>query len=184
MRRAWQEQDYSRWSSGVLSAVGFFGSYAGRHFDGGFARDPSGKRDIYNERVRNAKKQSPELAGIHFICAGYDEVHLDGVHEPCMFYCDPPYRGTKVYSTADRYFDYDAFYDWCRDMAASHFLLISEYSMPADFRCVWEKPLKQMLRPGRKSASVTTEKLFTPAGGLYDRWLCSKLTRNKENLCL
>ena len=36
-------------------------------------------------------------------------------------------------------FPHEAFYDWCRELSKNNIVLISEYNMPNDFECIWEK---------------------------------------------
>jgi DNA adenine methylase len=56
-----------------------------------------------------------------------------------VVYCDPPYKDKAKYHSNDSVFDYDKFYDYCRD--ADYPVFISEYSMPDDFVLVdsWDK---------------------------------------------
>lgn len=55
-----------------------------------------------------------------------------------IIYCDPPYRDTKKYDKID--FNYDNFYQWCFDKKSEGSrVFISEYWMPDDFNCIWEK---------------------------------------------
>ena len=52
IREAYNKQDFTV-SNVDKAIVGFFASYGGRFFDGGFARDKAGKRNIYKERLAN-----------------------------------------------------------------------------------------------------------------------------------
>jgi DNA adenine methylase len=58
-----------------------------------------------------------------------------------VVYCDPPYKDKAKYNSNDSVFDYDKFYDYCRD--ADYPVFISEYSMPDDFILVdsWDKQM-------------------------------------------
>ena len=53
-----------------------------------------------------------------------------------VFYCDPPYKGTKGYK--DSGFNHDEFWNYVRKMSKVGFkVFVSEYEAPDDFRCIW-----------------------------------------------
>ena len=73
--------------------------------------------------------------------------------------CDIPYAQTKKYDVSKN-FDYESFYIWCMEMARrGHKVFISEYQMPQEFRCVWEKEVTNSLNPNITKRPV--ERLFT-----------------------
>lgn len=146
-----------RYAQEYISLIGWFASYGGRYYDGGYGRDPSGKRNIYRERLSYAKEQAPLLKGIEFVCKPFWEYGAD--YKDCLFYCDPPYRDTKVYDGKDG-FPYDRFYDWCRETGKRNWVLVSEYSMPDDFECIWSKERKVMQKADRTEADVAVERLY------------------------
>lgn len=161
-------QPYKEW---YMAGIGYFASYGGRYFDGGYGRDRTGKRDMYAEGLAYARKQAPLLKGITFKMSHYSTLSFlkdKDSDEACFVYCDPPYRGVKSYDAQK--FDYEEFYAWCEDVGKRHFLLISEYEMPSDRfipiaeHCHWSKQ-----RSDRGSVSVR-EKLYTPRMGLYNIW--------------
>ena len=71
--------------------------------------------------------------------------------------CDPPYAGTKQYDNAMK-FDYDKFWEWCRQMSQNNIVIISEQNAPEDFTCIWEKPVSRTMKVEGKFKA--TEKLF------------------------
>ena len=150
------------------AGIGYFASYGGRFFDGGYGRDKTGKRDIYADRLANARKQAPLLSGISFNTMSYEDISIFN-EVPEMFYCDPPYKGTKVYNGKNN-FDYWCFYDWLRQLSQKHFVLISEFQMPDDFVCIWSKERLVGQKSDRTKGDRVCEKLFTLKGGLYDSW--------------
>ena len=83
------------------------------------------------------------------------------IPENSLIYCDPPYKDTAKYKANETVFDYDLFYNWCRNMAKQgHTIFVSEYQMPDDFICIWEKEICSSL--GKNTgAKKATEKLFT-----------------------
>ena len=140
--------------------VGFC-SFGAKWFGGyprGFKADGVTPRDITNEAIRNIKKQAPALRGINFVCGNYaDYTSTYGY----VIYCDPPYRDTTKYATGD--FDYGKFYTWCKEMAKTNTVLISEYWMPGDsFECIWQGNLKCTL--DRASRSDKVERLYLCKG--------------------
>lgn len=137
--------------------VGFAMSYGGKWF-GGWRRDSIGKRDYVEESRKNAEKQFPNLRGVIFKHTSYDELRLD---EQCIIYCDPPYKGTTKYKDD---FNHEKFYDWCRKMKKDgHTIFVSEYEMPEDFICVWQKEVTSSLTKDTGSKKAV-EKLFTLNG--------------------
>lgn len=145
--------NYPDWYVGL---VGFCASYNGKWF-GGYANNVRTKigmiRNYTDEAIRNLKKQALNLKGIDFYCSNYLDRSADGM----VIYCDPPYRDTTKYATGD--FDYDRFYPWCKEMAKTNTVLISEYWMPDDgFECIWQRNLKCTLDKASRTDKV--EKLF------------------------
>ena len=79
-----------------------------------------------------------------------------------VVYCDPPYRNTTKYAAGD--FDYDEFYDWCKEMSKTNTVLVSEYWMPDDgFECIWQGNLKCTLDKASRSDKI--ERLYICKGG-------------------
>ncbi len=148
--------NYPDWYVGL---VGFCASYNGKWF-GGYANGVKTKigtiRNYTDEAIKNIKKQAPNLKKIQFFCNDYAEVKPSDA-KGYVIYCDPPYRDTTKYATSD--FDYDKFYAWCKEMAKTNIVLISEYWMPEDdFECIWEGKLKCTL--DKASRTDKTEKLY------------------------
>lgn len=144
-----------KYTAEYTALIGFFASYGGRYFDGGYGRDSRGGREIYAERLKAAREQAPLLSGIEFRAMDYKGWLKT---ENAVFYLDPPYRNTKSYS--GKKIDYEEFYSFCRRLADKNHVFISEYSMPADFPCVWEAERKVLQRSDRKSAQTAVERLF------------------------
>lgn len=137
----------SKYNTALVGFVGFCCSFGGKWF-GGYARDgdktgyaKKGIKRNYALESRNILLKSlPQLIGIYFYCRNYYKIPI---YENSIIYCDPPYRGTCDYGQR---FNYNKFYDWCR--AVSKFnckIYISEYWMPSDFKCVWEKEVNSSL---------------------------------------
>lgn len=145
--------------------TGFAMSFGGKWF-GGYRRDIAGTKDNkelkkLNEIEQNRKslsslkKQQETLLGVKFI--NQSVFDIDKINGKATIYCDPPYKDTTKYKNS---FDHDRFYEWCRAMVEQgHNVFISEYNMPEDFICVWEKDVNSSLTKNTGSKKAT-EKLF------------------------
>lgn len=141
---------------GLCGWYGFAGSFNGRFFDGGYSGHNVNGRDYISEQIRNILGQTLFLKGVEWQSKDYFDIEIP---DNSTIYCDIPYKGTKQYSTS-KDFDYERFYDWCRDMRAKgHRIFISEYQMPDDFVCVWEKQITNAMN--QKNTYKPIERLFT-----------------------
>lgn len=147
------KENYEDW---YLGLVGFLGSFGAKYF-GGYARH---NKDDFTEQIqrgsiKNLKKQYDDLKDVKFECKDFREIKdVKGY----VIYCDPPYKGATKYSTKE--FPYDEFYNWCREMSKDNVVLISEYNMPEDFKCIWQKDNKINFDSNRTNANSKIEKLF------------------------
>jgi site-specific DNA-adenine methylase len=146
----------NKYSKEYVSLVGYSASYGGRFFDGGYGRDKTG-RNMYKERVKALKEQAPYLKDITFDVLDYKDIDPKQ-YKDSLFYLDPPYKSTKQYSKQN--IDYNHFYEWCRQLGKNNIVIISEYNMPDDFECIWEKSTKCYQKSDRTSADMRVEKLF------------------------
>lgn len=158
------KKDYPQWYVGL---VGFCASFGAKYF-GGYARDSkddnSGKWSA--GAIKNLKKQIPNIQDVKFINKSFLDLPLDKIHN-YVIYCDIPYKGTTKYST-DK-FPYEQFYNWCKIASKDNIVLISEYDMPDDFICIWEKEVKVLLDSNKSNNddnNIRTEKLFIYKDGL------------------
>ena len=153
---------YEKWYIGF---IGFCATFGAKYFGGyarGFKEDKITPRDIPAESIRNIEKQRKNLQNIKFKCCSYDEINKN--IKDFVIYCDPPYKGTLKYTTD---FDYDKFYKWCKEMSKNNIVLISEYWMPEEFECIWEKKTTVRIDSNKKSKDKKmerTEKLFIYRG--------------------
>ena len=147
----------NKYSVEYTAGIGYFASFCGRYFDGGYGRDSKDGRCIYQERIKNIKEQAPLLKDINFKCCDYLE-YKDVKNT--LIYLDPPYKGTKPYNGKNN-FDYEVFYDFVREVSKNNFVFVSEYNMPDDFKIIWQKERKILIRSDRETADLAVEKLFT-----------------------
>lgn len=138
---------------------GWMGSFNGRFFSGGYAGHEvviksGATRDYIREQIDNTLRQVPALKGVNFYREDYDRIYLP---TDSIVYCDIPYRGTKQYETSKN-FNYENFYEWCRSNRHRYQIFISEYAMPDDFECIWQKSVTTTINPNKTLKPV--EKLF------------------------
>lgn len=145
---------YEDW---YIGAIGFFASYNGRFFDGGYAgkvNTKEGIRNYYKESIKNIEKQLGNLQDIFFTCRDYREYqNTEGV----VYYCDPPYDKTKGYKTGKEFVKAE-FWEWVRKLSQRNIVIVSEYEAPEDFECIWEKDIKRTMNQGK--TKKVTDKLF------------------------
>lgn len=159
VKRAYIEQS-AKFPAWYIGAIGFFASYNGKFFDGGYAGIAHTKigtiRNYYDEARRNFEKQIDSLQSVEFVHGDYRETCTEFSNS--LIYCDPPYKGTTGYKSDDG-FCHDSFFEWCRNMKQKgNIVLISEHEAPPDFRCIWQMELKRTI--DNKARTNCTEKLF------------------------
>jgi len=140
--------------------IGFMASFNGRFFNGYTGHNVVGKdgrrRDYIAEYIANVKKDIPLLKGVEFVASSYDGFDYP---EGCIIYCDPPYSRSTGYKCTGK-FNRENFYMWCMEMSLrGHKVFVSEYDMPSEFTCIWEKELVNSLSPTR--TKMPLERLFT-----------------------
>lgn len=140
----------------MLGHIGHNLSFGGKWF-GGWCSNSEGKDYVWGG-YKNAIKQYNNLKdkNILFYSLNYDEVPL---LNNCVIYCDIPYKNTTRYKTD---FNYDKFYEWCRKLKKENnniTIYVSEYDMPDDFECVWQKEIK-MTMDKKDNSRTAVEKLF------------------------
>lgn len=158
------KENPEKYSKFYIGLVGFCGSYNAKYFGGyaGECRTKEGIRYYDKEAIRNLEKQRKNLKDIFFSSESFETIFL-GINN--VFYCDIPYRNTTKYKTEE--FDYEKFYKWAIEASKYNTVLISEYDMPEEFECIWEKPHKTSLdKNDNKKPRV--EKLFIVKGETND----------------
>lgn len=153
------KENYPDW---YLGLVGFCASFGAKYF-GGYARDSksdnSGKWSA--GAIKNLKKQLPQIKDVKFRNIRFQDLPLDKI-KSYVIYCDIPYRGTTKYKTET--FPYEEFYEWVKAASINNIVLVSEYSMPDEFTCIWSKETKTLLDSNKSkddNGNIRVEKLFT-----------------------
>lgn len=155
------KESYPSWYVGM---VGFCASFGAKYF-GGYARRYNKDGTIFDvprQAINSLRKQSKDklFQDIKFLHKSFNELNLDKI-KGYVIYCDIPYKGTTKYQTAG--FPYEEFYKWCEAVSKNNIVLISEYSMPDEFTCIWSKEVKTSLGSGvnENSDKNRVERLFT-----------------------
>ena len=157
------QNNKERYPDYLVGYVGFQLSYGGKWF-GGYRRDKVGKRNYSLEAYKNTIKQIPNLKNIQFEVFDFRDIPLDKIKN-YVIYCDIPYRDTTKYSTGG--FPYEEFYEWVKKASVNNTVLISEYNMPDEFECIWQKEIKTLLDSNKEKSddkNIRIEKLFTYNG--------------------
>lgn len=150
-----------KFKKSVLGHVGYNLSFGGKWF-GGWCRGKNSKgnwRDYVDEQYRATIKLYNNMKdkNIQFINKSYDEVNIP---KNSIVYCDIPYKNTTKYNAVNG-FNHDKFYDWCKNMKNGGVsIYISEYDMPDDFTCIWQKEVRMTLDV-KSNSDIRVEKLFT-----------------------
>lgn len=166
-------EDYARykeeWLSGVRTElhvlVGFSCSFGGKFFDGYARAKPeprvNGKpytRDFFKLGVKKLLKDLEPLRGkkIEWSCKDYRDLSFE---QPCLIYCDPPYKNTEPYSGLG-VFDHDMFWEWCRDRSKDgHIVIVSEQEAQCDAKIIYESEYVRGFKKSGKNKKVV-ERLF------------------------
>lgn len=137
----------------LVGYVGFALSFGGKWF-GGWRRDNK-NTDQAAQALRSIEKQALFLKGIYFENVNYFEL---AIPPKSIIYCDPPYLNTTQYRNK---FDHEKFYEWAYNKALEgHTIFISEYFMPKEFDCIWQKEISSSLTKDTGS-KTGVEKLYT-----------------------
>ena len=123
-------------------------------------------RNYFNEARENFRRQLPALRNILVGCCDYRELRLPE-RERVLVYCDPPYSDGIGYGGGK--FDTAQFWEWCRTQtAAGHIVIVSEYTAPDDFVCIWQHEITTHLNNRNKQNRI--EKLFIHGGAQWHKY--------------
>lgn len=151
-----------KYSPELVGYVGLSLSFGSKWFNGYYRYDKRDeKRDRCREAYNSAIRQSQNLSNIDFIHGNYFDV--PSTISGAVIYCDPPYVGTTKYSVS-KDFDYEKYYEWCRKMSQNNIVLMSEYIMPDDFECIWEKQTITQIDNHNTKTQPRVERLFIYKG--------------------
>lgn len=156
VRQSWKNQD-GKYPDYYYGYVSLMPTFSGKIW-GSFAND-----NIHNGCLRkywlrhqeNVEKQWDKIKDCDFICSDYRNLDIKNA----LIYCDPPYKNSKqdYYNTN---FNYDNYYNWCKEQSKNNKIFMSECEMPNDFKPIWQKEYSRTF--GSISNKIKTiEKLYT-----------------------
>ena len=138
-KTVYHELKKSSTHSALKGYIGITCSFGGIFF-GGYRSKKSQKRPDYNY-VKSCSKTLQHLGilmrNVEFLNPrSYDKFYPTN----SLIYCDPPYLG-NTYQQVTSYFkfDHDKFWELMRQWSKKNIVIISEYSAPEDFVCIWRK---------------------------------------------
>ena len=125
------------WEVGAIMQLCSFNT---RGFPGGYITNST--KDYHNRRQRCIEQASLiNYQNISFLAISYEDIPD---YENCLFYCDPPYQGTKKYGYSyENQFDYEHYWDWIRKISKNNIVICSEQSFPDDFNIIWEQQVRR-----------------------------------------
>ena len=133
-QHAWYKKNQPK-DDPVTALVGFGYSFGGDWFCG-YCSHENPKSHLGNPKETIAKK-AVKLQGVKFKHQSYKEIKVDN----CLIYCDPPYANTTGYSAVGE-FDSAEFWSTMREWSKTNTVVVSEYTAPEDFLCVWYRSTK------------------------------------------
>ena len=114
----------------IIGNVKYMASFGGKPWGGYGGVDKRNGHNHYESSLKNFIKQIPVIKITNFTSKDYEEIDYK---ENSFICCDPPYKNTTTYGKIQ--FDYERFYKWFKEMSKKHFIILCEYSAPADFVC-------------------------------------------------
>lgn len=135
--------------SPLRTFVGFACSFSGKFFHG-YARDGT-NRNYASNAIRGIRDKLKGIQRATIQACGY-EVYAGTTN--ALIYCDPPYANTGVFKG----FDSEKFWAWATTMSKTNTVIVSEFTAPPDWQCIWEKQIRRSLR--KNGGQSMTEKLF------------------------
>jgi len=156
--RTWLRYKNDKTPSAMRAFIGFGCSFGGAWYTGyaqKYCKNARYHTPVLNESTRTCKKMVPQIKKINTIgCKDYKQHHFKN----CLIYCDPPYHKTSKYNAVNS-FDHDEFWNTARKWSKNNIVIVSEYTAPKDFKCIWQKKRIESASPTNFRTSKI-EKLF------------------------
>lgn len=153
-----------RYKKSLLGYVSTSCSFGGSPWNGYASFNPKKNENHILEAYNSFNKQVSNFINLDtttFTNKSYNDLIIPN---KSFIYCDPPYRNTKGYKVD---FDFNQFDNWIRqEVNNGKIFLISEYSMPNDFICIWSKTLQDGMNKG-VVGKTKCEKLFVHKSQAY-----------------
>ena len=156
-KKTYYKYKNSETPSAMRAFVGFGCSFGGKWF-GGYAEDYNNKKyTICSETIRSIKKLEHVIKKIKNIKHCNYEKWSNPELKRYLIYCDPPYKNTTGYSI--RGFDNDKFWNIVRKWSKHNIVIVSGYTAPKDFKCIWRKKRNSLIQTKNYNIQKI-EKLF------------------------
>lgn len=137
------KESYFEWYVGLM---GFMPTFNNQWFES-YSEDKN--HGNFASSVRSLINQ--DLSNVNLVNCDYQKIPAGKGN---VIYCDPPYKIHDYYKMP---FNHGEFYEWVRNTSKDNIVLVSEYEMPSDFTCIWQKVVKPGINP---KACKKLEKLF------------------------
>jgi len=158
------ERTYNRFKksnepSAMRAFIGFGCSFSGTWFTGYAQKyNENSGRNAVTETIKSIKKKEEFIKKIKSIkCQSYERLKPKN----CLIYCDPPYVNTAKYKTKvsgdGEEFDHDKFWNKVREWSKNNIVIVSEFTAPKDFKCIWKSTRNISLNSNKDNK---IEKLF------------------------
>ena len=139
--RTWLRYKNDKKPSAMRAFIGFGCSFGGIWFSGyaqKYYKNYENRTPALIESIQSTKNLIPFIKKINIIgCKDYKQHRLKN-H---LIYCDPPYSNTVGYKAVNT-FNNDEFWNKVREWSKNNIVIVSEYTAPKDFKCIWTKKRK------------------------------------------
>ena len=98
-------------------------------------------------------KITEKIKDVDFFCKDYRNINPKNK----IIYCDPPYLNNDYLQNKYFKFDTEEFWKIMRRWSKNNIVIISEYTAPDDFECIWSNDIHTI---HNKKSNIKTEKLF------------------------
>ena len=156
--RTWLKYKNDPNPSAMRAFIGFGCSFGGKWFSTYAQKYVKSEkyRSVISENTNAIEKMIPKIKKINTISVKDYKLHN---FKGYLIYCDPPYTKTTGYRAVNN-FDTKEFWDIVRKLSKNNIVVVSEFSAPKDFKCIWEKKRKVRNTRGKEQMTTLTEKLF------------------------
>lgn len=147
-----------KYSNKHTAERGFYGvacAYSGIFFAG--YRTQSSSRNFFEKSKSNIKEIGNLLHNHSKKIKILNSSYLNFKPKGMTIYCDPPYKNNKFNIEHFNNFDHDLFWETMKIWSKDNLVIISEYTAPKDFTCIWSKDIKSVFNA---KTDIRTEKLF------------------------
>ena len=143
--KLWLRLKESKNPSALRAYAGFGCSFSGQWFIS-YSQNYIGDRNQNNESYNGLMKIQPFIKNIKFSHKDYRKYSRKLEKGGYLIYCDPPYANSSLKHKASSYdFNHEEFWNIMRLWRKwGNIVVISERSVPKDFKCIWKKSLKNI----------------------------------------